>query len=254
MSATVQLKRGVERVLRHVPPLKRAASRFYYSAIDRSSEPLSPGMPDALECALELAREHGIGDDGDYYEFGLFRGGSFAKAQRTAMAQDYRRMRFWGFDSFEGLPEVEGVDDDGNRFFEGQFACSREEVEHRLDEHGVDWTRTALIEGFYEDSLTAELKATHPFRPVSVAVLDCDLYSSTRDVLAWLDDFLVDGSILLMDDWKSFGGGRDSGQPRALHEYLEARAGVDAEPVFDFPQHGRVFRIARTATGRDRLS
>jgi O-methyltransferase len=248
MRAAAPLKRLVERNLRRTPMLHRAASRFYYAVLDRSSEPVSPGMPDALECAFGLAREHGIGDRGDFYEFGLFRGGSFARAQRAAADAGYAEMHFWGFDSFAGLPAVEGVDAEGNRFFEGQFACSRAEVERRLDELGVDWGRTSLIEGYFDRSLTPELRAAHPFRPVTIAVLDCDLYSSTRDVLAWLDDLLVDGSILLMDDWKSFGGGSDTGQPRALREYLEARESVHVEPLFDFPQHGRAFRIARAGT------
>jgi hypothetical protein len=40
---------------------------------------------------------------------------------------------FYGFDSFEGLPQAEGIDEVDGRFFEGQFACSRQEVEKSLE-------------------------------------------------------------------------------------------------------------------------
>ena len=46
---------------------------------------------------------------GDYLEFGVFRGTSFINACRLARRYRLDKMRFFAFDSFEGLPDSEGV-------------------------------------------------------------------------------------------------------------------------------------------------
>ena len=47
---------------------------------------------------------------GDYLEFGVFRGGTFAPAYHFASRRALPHMRFYAFDSFQGLPPSEGVD------------------------------------------------------------------------------------------------------------------------------------------------
>ena len=153
---------------------------------------------------------------------------------------------FYGFDSFRGLPDVEGIDQVSNQFFKGQFACSIDEVERNLSDHGVDWSRTTLIDGFFSDTLTEESKRYYPFRTVNVAFIDCDLYSSTREVLDWLRDLLSDGTILLFDDWFAFGPNGELGQPRAFREFLEKHPELSAEPFVEFADNGKgfVLRVA----------
>src|SRR5437763_11463578 len=47
--------------------------------------------------------------EGDYLEFGVFRGNSFIKAWNSARLTGRRRVRFYAFDSFEGLPDPTGT-------------------------------------------------------------------------------------------------------------------------------------------------
>jgi len=78
----MRAKAAVARVLKSYPPLFRTASRPYH-AFNRgfaTFDTLSPGLPDALAQAFRLAREEGGNSPGDYFEFGLYRGYSFAKA------------------------------------------------------------------------------------------------------------------------------------------------------------------------------
>ena len=76
-------------------------------------------------------------------------------------------------------------------------------------------------------------------------LLDCDLYSSTRDALEWLDPYLVDGSILLFDDWGSYGGALDAGQPKAWAGFLAARPGCESETLFPFLHNGLAVRLRK---------
>lgn len=238
-------KKLIEKALRRTPPLYRLASRIYHR-MNGSFRTLSPGAPGAIESAFELMKEQG-GPVGDYYEFGVFRGYTFLSAQQACNRLGLNDTRFWGFDSFQGLPRVEGVDEGEGEFFEGQFACGKDEVIGNLSCRGLDWSRAELIEGFFSDSLTEELKRSRPMRPAAVVVLDCDLYSSTQEALAWIADLLSPSTVLLFDDWHSFGGATDRGQPLAFREFLEAHPELRAEEGWEFADNGKTFVVKRKA-------
>jgi O-methyltransferase len=205
---------------------------------------LSRGLR-AIDLAMERIGEQAL--TGDYYEFGLYRGYSFWHAQNEADRLGLTGMRFFGFDSFEGLPEVEGADREKGIFFSGDYACGRDQVYSRLEAEGFDWSRAALIEGFFDQSLTPEVKVDHAMGPAAVVLIDCDLYQSTVPVLAFLDDLLQDGSIVLFDDWYCFGDSGDRGEQRAFREFLADRPSWTAESWIDFPVYGKAF-IMRRAT------
>ncbi|HEY6555020.1 MAG TPA: hypothetical protein VI669_16815, partial [Vicinamibacteria bacterium] len=99
-------KKLIEKALRRTPPLYRLASRIYHR-MNGSFRTLSPGAPGAIARAFELVKERSPdGRVGDYYEFGVFRGYTFLCAQQACDRLGLSEMRFWGFDSFQGLPRV----------------------------------------------------------------------------------------------------------------------------------------------------
>ena len=238
-----------ERQLRRFPTAYQFASRSLYR-LDPSFYTLSPGLPRALRTGMAELQANGLLHETDYYEFRVFRGYALYTAQKLARQLGAHSTHFYGFDSFEGLPTVDGVDKHGSMFFEGQFSCTRKFVEDALRKNGADLDTITLIEGFFEDSLKPALHAQHSFKPVGIAVVDCDLYSSTVPVLRWLDDLLQPGSILMMDDWRAFGDDAEKGQQRALTEWLELRNDIALEEMFDFEATGRAFRLRAAANRR----
>ena len=187
-------------------------------------------------------RVRATGLSGDYFEFGLYRGSTFAHAQRTAERHlPSSGMRFFGFDSFQGLPEPTGIDMATGEFGEGDFACTVEDVRAELDRRRVDWSRVHLIEGWYEDSLTDQLKAKLGTQRVAVALVDCDLYRSTVLVLGFLESLLQEGSILLFDDWDCFGRSDHMGERRAFREFLLANPRFTSEKWIRFGRRGQGF-------------
>lgn len=205
---------------------------------------VSTGGTQALDQAMARIAEQGL--IGDYYEFGLYRGYTFWYAQKAADQHGNGSMRFFGFDSFEGLPEVEGADrSSGVLFFAGDYSCGREDVERHLRDHGFDWSRAALVEGFFDRSLTDEVKARHSMGPAAIAMIDCDLYQSTVPVLSFLDGLLQEGTVLLFDDWRCFDEAAERGEPRAFREFLAAHPEWQAHQLFDFGTDGRAFTVQR---------
>jgi len=237
------IKQKIESALRHCPPLFKTASRLYHF-LNSGFKSLSPGAPKAIDMAFKIAKQqHQGGPIGDYYEFGLYKGYTFYRAFRAALELGLDDVRFFGFDSFQGLPQVEGIDKSESRFFEGQFACSQEQVEKNLRKHKVDFHRIELVKGFYEDTLTEELKKSLNAGFAGVILFDCDLYSSTRTALSWLEGLIIDKTVLVFDDWYSFAESNELGQQQALKEFLNRNQQFEVEPVMEFERNGKMFLV-----------
>lgn len=237
----MRVKTFAAELLMGMPPLFRLASRLYHLA-NGGFHSLSPDAVRAIDEAFRyLVQKKSADSVGDYYEFGLFRGFTFQKAYQSAADIGLSGMRFYGFDSFAGLPDPVGIDKVDGRFFRGQFACSKKKVEENLLVMGVDPRLVTLIEGFYEESLTEDLRQRYPFKRAALVFLDCDYYSSSKTVLNWMAPYLTPGSILLFDDWYSYGQSSELGQQRAFGEFLAANMQFEAEELCEFKEHGKGF-------------
>lgn len=229
--------------------LNRIAGKIYYSTV-HGFAPAGTDLPNAVERSFETAKSNGLLGQSDYCEFGVYKGYTFLHAQKVAEKLGVSDMRFIGFDSFEGLPEPEDQDivtDSHQPFYKGQYAASLEYVRSQLDRRGVDWSKSFLVPGYFDVSLESETVKDLNIERIAVALVDCDLYSSTVDVLAFLDTRLMDGAIVIMDDWKSYGESDNRGQPRALNELLERSPKWRCEHLFDYGDYGRVFSFHREA-------
>ena len=160
--------------------------------------PASICSPQVLDQAFKYAKLLHTLQNRDYYEFGTFKGYSIWKSQQLANIYGASKMKFYGFDSFSGLPKPEGIDD-GGYFYEGQYSCSKEKVIKNIDRHGGDLKRIHLIEGYFNQSLKKQLIHKYNMKPASIVYIDCDLYSSTRDVLSFIRNLLEKDSLILFD-------------------------------------------------------
>lgn len=244
----MRLKSMLANTISNYPALFRVASRTYHK-LNPSFRPLSSmsqGSPYALSQAFQKAKDLNPLEMGDYYEFGLYRGYTFWYAQNVCGQLGISDTHFYGFDSFQGLPPIKGIDRLHGQFFKGQFACSKAEVINNLTKRGIDWSRATLIDGFFDKTLTEDINKQYDCKEVAVALIDCDLYSSTRDVLTWLASLLTDNSILLFDDWYAYGKIPELGQQRAFQEFLNTNKQFSAEPFIEFQYHGASFILHMT--------
>lgn len=121
-------------------------------------------------------------DDVSYLEFGVFDGGSFlwwAEHVKNPNA------RFYGFDTFEGLPENWG-------------AFKKGEMESGIPK--TDDTRCAFIKGLFQQTLPGFLKTFDGTKRL-VIHMDADLFSSTLFVLTSLAPFLKKGDVIMFDEF-----------------------------------------------------
>lgn len=183
--------------------------------------------------------------EGEYLEFGVYKGRSFQAAYKEANKRGLDDMKFFAFDSFKGLPPVNGTDAEHNYFREGQFACSEETFLENLKKKDVDLTRVETIPGFYEESLTEDRRKELNIDQVAVAWIDCDIYESTVPVLDFLTPIIKTGTFLAFDDWFSFAGDPHAGQIRAVREWVKKNGHITLEHYRDFGKTGRIFLVQK---------
>jgi O-methyltransferase len=94
----------------------------------------------------------------------------------------------------------------------------------------VDLSEVTIVPGFYKDSLTEDVKTHHRLTAASIVMVDCDLYSSTKCVLEFITSLVVNGSIIIFDDWFAFKGNPNLGEQLACREWLEANPGLTLSP------------------------
>jgi len=152
--------------------------------------------------------------EGDYLEFGVYRGSSFTTSFMLAKKKKLSRMRFFAFDSFSGLPEGEG-----GIWEAGMYCCSRKRFTSFIHKTGVDLKKVIIIEGLYSDTLNEETKSLYQLRKAAIIHVDCDLYSSTVTVLSFIESLLSTGTIIIFDDWNCFSGDDNHGEKKAFNEW-----------------------------------
>lgn len=183
---------------------------------------------------------------GDYYEFGVASGRSAISAIRASRLYGQPAARhFHLFDSFEGLPELTGVDAGSRQFDRGDYAFHLEQTRRNLEEHGAwDPSLVTFYRGWFEDSLTAGLRESLADRPAAIVHVDCDLYESALTVLSFVTPLLQRGTILLVDDYNCFQASNDLGLRRALMEWASGSGAiVSLQPYASYGWHGQVFIV-----------
>jgi O-methyltransferase len=143
-----------------------------------------------------------VGDEPiDYLEFGVYQGESL---RQWSTLNSKAKSRFFGFDSFEGLPEDWNVGHGARRF----------DMAGRVPE--INDGRITFVKGLFQDSLPTFLSTFTPHNRLIIHI-DCDLYSSTLFVLASCDQLMIDGTILMFDEFCS-----PLHEFRAFHDYTSA--------------------------------
>ncbi len=181
--------------------------------------------------------------EGDYLEFGVYRGESFISAFRSIslafehmstpnewnLPRDcverrkvWERMRFFAFDSFQGLPRLVGRDRQTRDFVEGKYECSAAEFEKNLKVAGVPEERVSMVPGFYEETLNPSTIERFGLKTAAIVNIDSDLYESARLILRFIKPLLVSGTVIIFDDWYCYRGDPELGERKACREWLDA--------------------------------
>ncbi len=245
------------------------AMSFRYSALVRASKvfyrkfrpvPRSPWTAGHVEdiCAVNLVPPEKLvaffwdclqrlkdvkGEDvGDYLEFGVFNGNSIGSMYHASQ-QAGMDVRLFGFDAFEGLPEGSENEDDGV-WKKGFYTCSFDQMRECLRRRSVDSSTITWVNGWYDQTLTPELVATHSLGNFGVVFIDCDTYSSSKAVLDFIAPLIKQPVIICLDDWKLNDlDVKGMGEYLSFNEFLEANPHLKAISLKSYNRKSRTFLV-----------
>ena len=197
---------------------------------------------------------------GDYLEFGVFQGRSFILSHRMSVtipslynailplqqpdwqSRSFKGMRFFAFDSFEGMPAGDH-DRTLPEHREGMLKCSVEEFKRALKRSKIPEGDIEIVKGYFNTSLTDQLKRDRKLRAAALIYIDCDTYESTVTTLNFCTDLIGSSAMIAFDDWYIYGGSDASGEPRAFAEWRRANPQFDAVEYCDIGWHGKSFIV-----------
>ena len=158
---------------------------------------------DAREKSFQKILEHYKfnTDEYTYLEFGVAAGNSikwWLKESKNPAS------RFYGFDTFEGLPESWGV------FEKGDMISAIPDVND---------SRASFVKGIFQDTLNDFLAKQGPDfkRKKKLIHMDADLFSATLFALSQLYPYLQKGDVIMFDEFNVYD-----------HEYMAFKLFTDA--------------------------
>lgn len=239
-------------------PIKRNAKKLYrrFFPVQKSSYTLGEVTdicainlvpPEKLRafftsCIQRLRATKGE-EIGDYLEFGVFNGSSISSMY--AASKDLQaKMRFFGFDAFQGLPAGAESEDDGV-WKKGFYTCSFEKMQECLRRREVDGDEIQWVKGWYEDTLNEETRVRLGLKNLGIVFIDCDTYSSSKAVLEFIRPLLTGTTILCFDDWKLNDlDVKGMGEYQSFNEFLEANTHLRVQEIPSYNRKSKSFIVS----------
>jgi macrocin-O-methyltransferase TylF-like protien len=144
-----------------------------------------PSFQDRVQMYRSVHESYFNGNAVDYLEFGVFRGESMREWVSLNKNKD---SRFFGFDSFEGLPE-DWREGQGRGHFDVQGVIPR-----------IDDPRVKFVKGWYENTVPPFVRDFSTKNRILLHV-DCDLYSSAMLALVHFAPFMSKGTLIIFDEF-----------------------------------------------------
>jgi len=181
--------------------------------------------------------------DGDYLEFGIYKGSSFCHAIRCArsfsgISPILSRMKFYGFDVFgRGFDHLD--ESESHKFYvSDNFEADYKKVSKRIARAASKAQSYRLVKGLFEDTLKGDISDLGVSK-CSVMFIDSDTYSSACLALNYSKTSIQSGTIIILDDFFSYSGDPDQGVSKAFEEF-KYKESYSSRQIFTYGMGGVV--------------
>jgi predicted O-methyltransferase YrrM len=158
---------------------------------------------------------------GDIIEFGSYKGGS-AIFMAFLASKLFPDTRVWALDSFEGMPVTDKTVDAHNK--NDFMDVDLDELNSYKKSLGLN--NLEFCKGYFED--TAE-KVLAKAKKITLAHIDCDIYSSVAYSYDIIKDHMVKGGYIIFDDATV---SSCLGATEAVESLVVRRDGLNSEQVY----------------------
>jgi len=175
-----------------------------------------------------------------YFEFGVFEGQTFSLAYQV-MAKEIPRMKFCAFDSFEGIIGAMPEED----FTDKTWFCNERTFRHNCKIAGIEEERINVWSGNFIKDLVPGNSIQGVPAVCIVAHIDCDAYAPSKAALDYLTNHLVQGSVLMFDDFNAQCASKKLGERAALADWLKENPHIQTELWFYYEGMSAAFFVHR---------
>lgn len=243
---------GILRRLGLFGPLRR----LFHSVRERHLGKSLAGRTTLSERALTKCQQENIsrlrdltpyGPLGDYLEFGVCPGSSMACMHDALRAMGERGPRLYGFDSFEDRP---GTAAGGHRNGPGHRPRSPLRITRdRLTRRGIDWSRTHLIKGRFDQTLTRRTARRHGIEQAGMIMVDCILHSPASRVLAFCAPLIREHAVVILANWNVPDLAEpDPGERAAFEAFMADHPEFAGAELPSYRRDAAVFLVSRRAS------
>lgn len=176
-----------------------------------------------------------------YCEFGVFDGRTFSIAYHALKTTCDS---FYAFDSFEGIGDA--LPDETSHFVDGSFYANQASFWYNMQDAGADVSRITAVPGLFNTSLINKTPSDFGISHIFCAHIDVDVYVPALQALQFMTPALVDGALMLFDDYDHMAADNNRGERRALREWL-AETGYSAELYRSYGTFSRAFIIHKSS-------
>ena len=224
-------------------PLRRGKRAMYVRGL-LEWRPLVPQQEFSASCdfAIRTLLENGH-RFGDYLEFGVSRGTSMSCMYHVLRRAALLNVRLFGFDSFAGLPS----EAEQQGWQPGAFASTLTATQRYLKMMDVQLDEVHLIKGWFKDTLTSETAERFNLRKASLIMIDCDIYTASKEALWFCAPLIVDQAVIIFDDWGADANVGRLGQREAHSEFLDTFPHFTSEQLPAYIPEARMFLVTRAA-------
>lgn len=141
-----------------------------------------------------------------------------------ALARMFPNKTIYAFDSFEGLP------DNWVTSTKGTFKLTEEEFKDLNFP-----SNSEIFKGWFSKTLPL-WKSSMSATVISLIRIDCDIYSSTKDILDSVGDMFIPGTVIIFDELIGYLGWQNH-EFKALDEFLQKKPDIS----FKFMAFGETF-------------
>lgn len=219
----------------------RAFGRVIFTPEDRhlaSAVTFRGAFNSVSQYAFYQATHRFGGTDLGYFEFGVFEGQTFTLAYQV-MAHEVPRMKFCAFDSFEGIIGAMSEED----FTDETWLCNERTFRHNCRLAEISSERMNVWSGNFLMDLVPGAPIPGLPEICLVAHIDCDVYAASKAALDYLTDYLVQGSVLMFDDFNAQCASNKLGERAALSAWLEENPHIRTELWFYYEGMSAVFFV-----------
>src|SRR5215207_7939075 len=148
----------------------------------------------------------------------------------------------FGFDSFQGMPSEASR----QGWVPGEFHSTLSATRLCLTEQSVDLDKVHLIKDWFQDTLTGQTRAEYGIDKASLIMVDCDIYSASKEELTFCEPHIHNCAAIVFDDWGWREDRGERGQKEVFQEFLDADPSLSAEPLPSYRKEARVFLVSRS--------